>query len=77
MLSDVDFQGRVRRVGPIYCPQEVLLSAAVQLLLMVSYVYNLVGFLCHVSCELSLVEVEKHGLNDWGRRVSRIASLKR
>lgn len=51
----MDFQGRVRRVWSIHCPQEVLLSSTN--VLVVSYFFNLVGFSCQVSCELWLARI--------------------
>lgn len=60
----MDFQGRVRRVWSIHCPQEVLLSSTN--VLVVSYFFNLVGFSCQVSCELSLVgkDMRRGGISE-------------
>lgn len=49
VLPDVDFKGRVRRIWPIHCPQEVLLSSICALN---GELFPLVGFFC-VMCNVN------------------------
>lgn len=58
VFTDVDLKGWIWRIGPIDCPQEVLLRWWISLMMMMVSYFPLVGFFVSCNVELRLVGVK-------------------